>query len=176
MARIKVSTLGYTQPMEKALSRTLLVLYLVVLTWLVLFKFSFHASAIASLHARSLNLIPLAASGGMGEIFDNCLFFIPFGLLLSLNFKRVALKRKLVAILLFSLAAEIIQYLFAIGASDITDVITNTLGGLLGLTLYDLGRRGGNDKKLDKAIISTGFVLLLVFFAGVTRVLLHHRR
>ena len=33
----------------------------------------------------------------------------------------------------FSLAVEIIQFALAIGVTDITDIITNTLGGFIGL-------------------------------------------
>jgi glycopeptide antibiotics resistance protein len=37
---------------------------------------------------------------------------------------------------LLSLAFEVIQWIFAIGASDITDVIGNTFGGILGVILF----------------------------------------
>ncbi len=52
-----------------------------------------------------------------------------------------------------SLTFEIIQFIFAIGATDITDVITNTVGGFLGLKLYGLSNKHMNQKKLDRVII-----------------------
>ena len=167
--------------MEKILARTLLVLYLLVLIWLVLFKFSFNLSTMLD-NQTGLNFIPFAASFGMDgeinvrEILYNCLFFIPLGLLLGLNFKKIAFKWKLLSILLLSLAAEVIQYVFAIGASDITDVLTNTLGGFLGLVLYGACRKFGNDKKLDRIIISAGIVLFLLFSANIARLLFDHMR
>jgi len=40
----------------------------------------------------------------------------------------------------------------------------NTLGGFLGLKLYDLGDRYiNNNKKLDKVIIYIGLLLLVLF-------------
>ncbi len=156
------------QDMKKIWFKGLLAVYLVVLTWLVLFKLKFNIASVLHYHHRSLNLIPFAAPSivrgkiNYGEIIDNCLFFIPFGLLLSVNFKKTGFVRKLVFILAFSLAAEMIQYIFAIGASDITDVITNTLGGFLGLKLYDIGNKFISTKKLDIVIILAGSFLFLL--------------
>ncbi len=141
----------------------MLALYLVILTWLVLFKLTFNFSAILDHHRRSLNLTPFASNPG--EMILNCIFFIPFGLLLSINFKKTGTLTKLAFISLFSLAAELIQYIFAIGATDITDLITNTFGGFLGLTLYGLGNKYIGHKRLDSFIISIGAFLLVIFIA-----------
>ena len=73
---------------------------------------------------RSLNFVPFSrASGSPGESVDNVLVFIPFGLLVSVNFKWRDFWRKLLIVLGASIAAETIQYIFAIGATDITDVM-----------------------------------------------------
>jgi glycopeptide antibiotics resistance protein len=157
--------------MVKLLSRTLLTLYVVILIWLVLFKLKFNISPIINYHHRSLNLIPFAAPSMVNgrinywEMIFNCIFFIPFGLLLNVNYKKVEFLPKLVFILLFSFTAELLQYIFAIGASDITDVITNTIGGFLGLKLYDLGNKFITNEKLDRLIISIGILLFILFMA-----------
>jgi glycopeptide antibiotics resistance protein len=157
--------------MRKILSRGLLVLYLMTLTWLVLFKLTFNISRVLNYHHRSLNLIPFAAPKivngriDFGEIILNCVFFIPFGLLLSVNFKKVGFLPKLAFILVFSVTAELIQFIFAIGATDITDVITNTVGGFLGLKLYDLSNKYINTEKLDRVIISVGTLLFVLFIS-----------
>lgn len=157
--------------MRKIVSRGLLALYLAVLIWLVLFKLTFHLSSILHHQHRSLNLIPFAAPSivngkiNFGEMILNCVFFIPFGLLLNVAFKKGRFVPKLVFILVFSLAAELIQFIFAIGATDITDVITNTLGGFLGLNIYGLSKAYIDDERLDKIIISVGLVLLVLFIA-----------
>ena len=37
-----------------------------------------------------------------------------------------------------SLLLEVSQYVLSVGASDITDVITNTLGALIGVLFYNI--------------------------------------
>jgi glycopeptide antibiotics resistance protein len=156
----------------KVLSKGLLALYVMILIWLVLFKLKFNILPVLHYHHRSLNLVPFAApsivNGAVdyGEMILNCLFFIPFGLLLNVNFKKTGFLPKLAIIVVFSLTAELIQYIFAIGATDITDVITNTFGGFLGLALYDVSNQYINSEKLDRVIISAG-ILLFVFFISM---------
>jgi glycopeptide antibiotics resistance protein len=157
--------------MEKILYRGLLALYLAILIWLVLFKLKFNISSVFNYHHRSLNLIPFAAPSivngriNFAEMIYNCIFFIPFGLLLNVNFKKIGFLPKLAFIMVFSLTAELIQFIFAIGATDITDVITNTVGGFLGLKLYNLSNKYINSEKLDKVIISVGILLLVLFIS-----------
>src|SRR6202035_437797 len=112
--------------------------------------------------------------GTSGEMADNVLVFIPFGLLLAINFKRLDLWRKLLVVFVFSLTAEVIQYIFAIGASDITDVITNTLGGLLGLLVYDVGSRHIRHESLDRFIVTAGIALLVIFLLLLSALELRH--
>lgn len=125
--------------MEKILSRGLLALYLGILTWLVLFKLEFNILSVFNYHHRSLNLIPFAAPSR--EMIDNVIIFIPFGVLLNVNFKKIRFLPKFAFVLFFSLTVELIQFILAIGATDIIDVITNTVGGFLGLKLYSLSNK-----------------------------------
>ena len=148
----------------KLLTKTALALYLLTLTWLILFKFSADPfSVLAHYQSRSLNLIPFAgySHGGLREMFDNVIVFIPFGLLLGVNLKQIDFWRKLALISLFSFSAEILQFIFAIGTTDITDVITNTLGGSFGLALYKLGDRHVESKTMDW-VSSTVITSLLI--------------
>jgi glycopeptide antibiotics resistance protein len=148
-------------PFANSLARVLFVTYLAILIWLILFKFSLNISSVLHYDKRSLNFVPFSkSSGSSGQIVDNILVFIPFGLLLSVNFKRFNFWGKLLVVLCASVAAETVQYIFAIGATDITDVITNTLGGLIGLVGYAFSSRYRNQRSLDKFIVITGSVLL----------------
>ena len=164
--------------MKKILSGCLLTLYLMVLLWLVLFKLKVNISSVFNYHHRSLNLIPFAAPAkvngeiSFGEIIFNCLFFIPFGLLLNVNFKKPGFLTKLAFIMIFSVTVELIQFIFAIGATDITDVITNTLGGFIGLALYTLCNKYINNEKLDRVINSIGAVLFVLFMLARSRITL----
>jgi glycopeptide antibiotics resistance protein len=74
--------------------------------------------------------------------------------------------------MIFSVAVEIIQYIFAIGATDITDVITNTLGGFIGLGLYTLSNKYINTEKLDRVINTLGAVLFVLFMFARSRITL----
>lgn len=151
--------------MGKILSRGLLALYLLILTWLVLFKLSYDIPSVFDYNSRSLNLIPFVPSivyGSFREMIDNVIIFIPFGLLLNVNFKKIGFLPKLASILGFSFFCELIQFIFAIGITDTTDLITNTAGGFLGLILYDLSNKYISNKKLDIVIISVGMLLLVL--------------
>ncbi|WP_031526528.1 VanZ family protein [Dyadobacter crusticola] len=155
--------------MEKTVSRGLLAIYLVALIWLVLFKLTFSIPYLLDGANRTLNLIPFGAPAikngriNYGEMIMNCVMFIPFGLLLSASFKKARFWPKLAIILAFSFVVELLQYLFAIGATDITDIITNTLGGFIGLQLYDLSNKYISSRNLDCTIIVLGILLLLFF-------------
>ena len=62
----------------------------------------------------------------------NILLFIPLGVFLPILYKRYNCIKKVVLIgFLFSLSIELVQ-MFECGATDINDLITNTLGACLG--------------------------------------------
>lgn len=58
------------------------------------------------------------------------------GLYLNMLRKDWKSLRKIGIIAGISFTFEILQYIFSIGATDITDLITNTFGGILGLGMY----------------------------------------
>ncbi|MFL6467515.1 MAG: VanZ family protein [Pyrinomonadaceae bacterium] len=145
----------------KALSRTLLGAYLFILVWLVLFKFSYDPVAvIRDFQTRNLNLIPFTRTRN-GEMISNVVAFIPFGVMLGVNFKQVVFTYKITVILAFSLAVEIIQYALAIGVADITDIIMNTLGGFIGLAAYNAVSEHTNDGYLDRCVLIAGTMILM---------------
>ena len=86
----------------KPLFKTVFIIYLLVLSWLVFFKFSYDIVSVIMHHqTRSLDLIPFSgAEGGWKTMLANVIVFIPFGLLLSVNFKRISLWRKLIFVCL----------------------------------------------------------------------------
>jgi len=150
----------------KVLSKTLLAVYLLVLLWLLLFKFSLHfGSVISNYHVRVINLIPFsgASKGNPLEILYNVFAFIPLGLLLYVNFSHHSFKRKLLFILLLSISVEITQYILSIGRTDITDVMTNTFGGYIGLVSYKLAQKHVNTEKLNRFIVIAGTILVVLF-------------
>lgn len=103
----------------KVFYKLVLTTYLLVLLWLVLFKFSLDLS-VAEYPARTLNLIPFTdAKDNLSEIILNLIAFVPLGLLLSIGFKQTELWRKLALIFILSLTVETAQFIFVIGIADI---------------------------------------------------------
>lgn len=71
------------------------------------------------------------------NLLGNIAAFIPLGFFIPVIFKK-ANKLSLIIIMtmLFSIIAELIQYVFIVGGLDIDDVILNTLGGIIGFIIY----------------------------------------
>ena len=128
------------------------ILYLILLSWLILFKLATNPEMIP--HMRNINLVPFAESvivNGkiyLKEIIYNILAFVPFGVYISIIKKDWSLWKKPIVVFGLSLLFEITQYIFALGGSDITDLITNTLGGVLGIEVYSLFRRVFKEKSI----------------------------
>jgi glycopeptide antibiotics resistance protein len=121
----------------------LFVIYAVLVAGVILFKFPFQYDLTAS--GRELNLIPFAGSfanhRGIGEVVENVLIFVPLGIYISVLWNEWSFGRKTLTIAATSVALEIIQFASAIGRADITDVLCNTLGGLVGIGIYELATK-----------------------------------
>ena len=144
-----------------ALSRTLFAADLLILLWLVLFKFSYEPLAVMrDFQRRTLNLT-LFAYSRRSEMVANVLAFVPFGVMLGVTVKQAPMRQKIAAIFAFSVAVELIQYVLAIGAADITDVLMNTLGGALGIAGYAVASSLANRRVLDQSILVAGTLILL---------------
>lgn len=117
----------------------LLIFYLIALTWIILFKFQFSITELP--HLRNINLIPFGGSMitngtiNLGEIIQNLLAFVPYGLFVHILWEKKSLIKQLLPIICTSFLFEVVQFIFAIGGTDITDIITNSLGGFLGIVL-----------------------------------------
>lgn len=125
------------------LKTALFITYIVILTWGILFKFLPPSVWYFGMPYRSLNLIPyhdLARTWDgrldVREIVLNILAFVPIGYyrydqshqLLNSFFWGIGL----------SLGYECCQFVLGIGMTDVTDVIHNSLGTLLGIVLARL--------------------------------------
>ena len=122
----------------------LFVVYLVLLTWIVIWKLEVPFVGTGDL--RQLKLVPFAPSTCDGasspsEVVVNILLFVPFGLYLGLLAPAWSWWRTTAIVAGASLAMEVLQYVLAVGSSDVTDLITNTAGGLAGLAVLAPARR-----------------------------------
>lgn len=154
---------------ERKFAGILAVVYLILLTWIILFKMRTSLGDLGEL--RSLNLIPYGKSAvvngrvDLSEIVYNIAAFIPLGVYSAMLWPKWRFVCKLLPAAGISLIYEIFQYILGIGATDITDWINNTLGGLLGILIYLVTVRI-IQKQADRIIvifagICTAFLLLL---------------
>ena len=67
--------------------------------------------------------------------------------------------KKLAFLFLFSLFIEGMQFVLGIGATDVTDVLMNFIGGFLGICIYQGLRRIVPETKSDKRLIAIGTVM-----------------
>ena len=117
----------------------LLIVYLACLTWIILFKMGVSVNDMP--HMRSMNLIPFGQSVitngrvDYGEMMQNAFAFLPYGLLMGALWEEKPFWIKWLPVVLTSLVYEVLQYILAVGATDITDLIMNSLGGAIGIAI-----------------------------------------
>ena len=120
---------------QKRAVYTVFGIYLILLAWLVLFKFATSLSELPSI--RGINVIPFyydqETSVHLKEVLYNIIVFIPLGVYIQILKEDWKIAMKCMVAFLTSFLFEAVQFIFAIGASDITDIIGNTLGGIIGI-------------------------------------------
>ena len=151
------------------ITKALLIIYLAALFWILLFKLGVRFSY---MEKRDVNLIPfseLFISNGkidLAEIILNVVIFVPLGIYAGVLFKRWSFGKKLFFFFLLSLVFEMLEFFFKIGAFDITDIITNTIGGIIGLLMFTaIEKLVNNSRKTQKIIniiAATGTVVMIM--------------
>ena len=160
---------------ERQRTAILFALYGLILVWIVLLKMAFSPEDIAMLRAeRSVNWIPFHDAAEVGrfrqkEMILNVIIFIPLGIWLKMF--AFSSRRVLSLGFISSLTLELFQFLFAIGASDTTDLLTNTLGTAVGLCLYALLRKLFPDKQKTDRFLNTAATAAFLLFAALTALL-----
>lgn len=156
---------------SKRITLGLFIFYLIALTWIIIFKAQLSFESLP--HIRNINLIPFSepviinGKPYLKEIFLNVLAFIPLGLFIHVLWEQKSLLIRILPIISTSLLFEAIQYTFAIGASDITDVISNSLGGIIGVIIAVVLSKisSKNWIKIINIFCLIGAVLSTLFFA-----------
>lgn len=133
------------------LTTVLFIIYFIALIWILLFKLGVRFSYIGK---RSVNLIPFSdGNNGVSENILNVLIFVPLGIYAGVLFRRWNISTKLLFFFLTSLTFEGLQFIFKLGAFDITDIITNTFGGAIGLLIFAVIEKAfNNNSKAQKFI------------------------
>ena len=134
------------------LTNVLFIIYLIALFWILLFKLGVRFSY---MEKRNVNLIPFGKID-VSEIILNVVIFVPLGIYAGVLFKRWVFVKKLVFFFLISLMFEVLQLIFRIGAFDITDIITNILGGIIGLLIFE-----AIEKLFNNSVKSQKFITII---------------
>lgn len=157
----------------KKTTHILFTIYIFLVIWIILFKLAISIDQLPQF--RSINLIPFyypnKTTYQIREVLDNLIIFIPFGLYLkTLNIDS---KRTVFLGFLFSFSLELSQYIFCIGASDITDLMTNTTGALVGVGIYFLLKKIFKDKT-NKIILTLASIVTFLFISLIMIILINN--
>ncbi len=155
----------------------LFAIYMVLLVWIIVFKLQFSISELDT--CRSINLIPFYYDNEVGvrfhltEVLENIAIFAPLGIYLCMLKHEPRFFIKMMFILGTSLALEVLQYIFAIGRSDITDLLTNTCGGILGIVIYlVLAKLFRSRNRANKVIIVIASIVTVLVTGGLAVLLI----
>ena len=146
------------------LTTVLFIIYLIAICWILLFKLGVRFSYMGK---RSVNLIPFSEPLILNsENILNVVIFVPLGLYAGILFESWTFGKKLFFFFLMSVIVEGLQFILAVGAFDITDIIMNTLGGVIGLIIFRaIGKAFSNRVKAQKfinIIAATGTILMIL--------------
>lgn len=111
-------------------------------------------------------MLVLNGKANYNEIIYNVLVFVPLGIFLCMLANKKSFAHLVVPIVLLSLFYEVVQYIFAIGASDITDLIANSLGGVIGIGVFYVFHKLFKDN-VNKVLNTTALVFALILAAAL---------
>ncbi|ASV66942.1 MULTISPECIES: VanZ family protein [Cytobacillus] len=136
------------------------VIYILLLTKFILFKYPYSYSSILNnfignnpyFSWYNHNFIPfktiteylklsneISLSIRFDNLFGNLIGFLPFGFLMPLLFQRFyRLKKVTTATFTLSLFYELCQLFFSMGNFDVDDLLLNTFGGIIGYWIFML--------------------------------------
>lgn len=138
---------------KDAIMYALFVIYIIVLFKITIFRYPnmiYNFLDGYSYGARNLNTnifetidryFTFMSNGGfligLSNLLGNVILFIPLGFMVPVLFPKMdnIIKIVLLAIVL-SCSIEVFQYIFSIGATDVDDVILNTIGAIVGYLIY----------------------------------------
>lgn len=168
---------------SRILTMMLFLIYLSILSWIIIAKmdfsllyksnFSWMDNPRVLLHPgitwRAINIIPYKNGNfDITEVILNILFFIPFSFYVKMIFPNSSGLRAIILAFMLSLFYETIQYVLTIGFPDITDVIDNTVGAIIGVIIINsvslIFREKLRIYMNFLLIIVTGYIIYDIFY------------
>lgn len=107
--------------------------YFVILIWVVLFHATLQTlNSAFDPDYRAINFYPYFNGS---ESVLNMAIFAPLGVYIEVLFSNKTWMKKALLVLATTFLFELIQYVCAIGTTDIMDIINNSIGGFVGIAL-----------------------------------------
>ncbi|CAM4445960.1 VanZ family protein [Paenibacillus macerans] len=129
---------------------------------------------------RSLNVIPFRTimeyftsdaiefDRVLANIGGNIAIFIPLGMFAAFMAGRKPLRLQVLWLLAISFSLEVIQYILALGSSDIDDILLNVTGGIIGIGLVvQLRKMTRSGNALLRAMAGAYLLMGICGFAAV---------
>jgi glycopeptide antibiotics resistance protein len=126
------------------------IVYAFFLVWAILWKCGIPFIGDGS--ERTINLLPFNGNTRW-ELEFNVAVFMPFGFCLAAVMRKLTLPKLVLATLTASLVLETIQFALAVGRSDVTDLLMNIIGGVIGIAAHLVLSKlsGKNERKVTLA-------------------------
>lgn len=144
--------------------KTLFIIYMIILIWIILFKLSINIGDMDTIRKINLRLFYYenAATFQVKEVIENIIIFIPMGIMLKCM--GVSTKKSVLIGFITSFILEMMQYILAIGVSDITDIVTNTSGVIIGSYIYMIFLMIFKNREIiNKIVFMIGCILFSMF-------------
>lgn len=134
--------------MLSSVAWVMFTVYLLILVRIILFKDTqlYDLFAMIGHGQRAVNIIPFASTfemiSNMGSmhilqnVIGNAALFFPMGIFIPLLTNK-GFKQTIVIVLGMSVSIEALQFVMAVGISDIDDVILNMLGAVVGCSVFN---------------------------------------
>lgn len=178
---------NHNKSYEKILWGCLGILFIIYILFLFRITF-FKQAALNNLFSaigaseRTISIIPFKSIYSMvvsntsieriaENILGNIILFIPFGILFPIIFDKKQ-KGVLCAAIVFSFLIEIIQFILALGSSDIDDLIFNVLGAYIGYFVSGKIRR--RFKSYTRFLIASILMAVILGTGVLGYLLVHH--
>lgn len=115
-----------------------MVLYIVVVLYLTLFcreRLELTESYII-IPRNKYYLVSIGWMPAVWEVVDNILLFIPLGILLPMVCVHISWKKVAIIAIATSASIEVCQLVFRLGLFELNDILHNTLGAVVGYSIY----------------------------------------
>jgi len=141
------------------------IAYLLFLIWAILWKCG--TPFIGNETQRAINLLPFN-NNTTWEMQFNIAVFMPLGFYLAAYKKDWKLIKLIAVIILISFMLEAVQFVLAIGVSDVTDLMLNTIGGIFGIMVYYFIARLFKGKERIAALVFCIILTLIELYMTVS--------